>query len=476
MSKSTIMQTKQSKQSKIAWKPHGYQKKAVKFMLKNSCAGLLLDPGLGKTSISLKAGSVLLGEGMIDTIFIIAPLRVCYSVWPKEIAKWKDFEHLEYAILHGKDKEKNFEKEVPIYIINPEGLSWLLSHPRFKKKLTSAMLVVDESSKFKSTSSQRFKLLRPWLTKFRRRYILTGSFVPNGLLDILGQMYIVDTGEALGSYITHYRNNYFYPTGFGGYEWKLQDGAEERIQARIKPSTLRLAAEDYLDLPEMVTNRIEVELPPHAMQAYKEMEDELITSLRKGDVTAATAAVASMKCRQIANGGVYDEFRTAHFIHDEKAKAVADLIDELNGTPALIAYDFEHDLHRLRKVLGKDVPYIGGGVSAKKSDAIEQAWNAGDIPVLLGHPASIAHGLNLQNAGNHVIWHSLTWNFEHYDQFNKRILRQGSKHKQVYVHHIMAKETIDDIMLFTLGRKNNTQKDLYAALNEFYGIKKLPKR
>lgn len=465
MSKSTTILKKPLKQSRIAWKPHDYQKKAIKFMLAQSCAGLFLDPGLGKTSISLAALKVLKNKGMIGKVLIIAPLRVCYSVWPQEIEKWDSFEDFTYAILHGKDKEKNLEKEVDIYLINPEGLQWLLKNNL--KKLGFDVLILDESSKFKDTNTVRFRLLKPTLPHFRRRYILTGSPAPNGLMDLFGQIYVLDCGAALGPYVSHYRNDFFYRTGYGGHEWRIQSGADKRIQERIKPLTLRLAAEDYLELPQMIINRIDIDLPPEARKVYKEMEDELIAMMENDEIVAANAAVASGKCSQIANGGLYDENHKAYEIHRVKAEVVSDIIEELGGTPALVAYEFQHDLERLLDALGKNTPYIGGGVSAKRSAAIEQAWNAGEIPVLLGQPASIAHGLNLQNAGNHVIWHSIPWNYEHYDQFNRRILRQGSKHKKVFVHHIIARDTIDQVKLIALNRKYRVQNDLFDALKEF---------
>lgn len=472
MSKSTIMQTKQLMPSATAWKPHAYQKKAIKFCLMNACAGLFLDPGLGKTSISLAVIKILLKEGLIDCALIVAPLRVCYSVWPKEILKWKDFKDMKISILHGKDKEKNLTKPADIYIINPEGLEWLFSQRSFKKKFYNQALFIDESSKFKNTQSKRFKLLKNVLNYFSRRYILTGSPAPNGLLDLFGQIFIIDQGAALGRFITHYRNQYFYPTGFGGYEWKLQAGAEKRIQDRIRPLTLRLDAEDYLDLPKLIINKVDIELDKASRNIYEEMEKELIAAIKNKEVAAVNAAVASGKCAQIANGGIYDEEGKAHFIHDEKARATADIIDELNGAPALVAYEYDHDLDRLRSVLGKDTPHIGRGVSPKRSAEIELAWNRGDIPVLLGQPASIAHGLNLQQSGNHIIWHSLTWNFEYYDQFNRRIRRQGSKHSKVFVHHLVAVDTVDELKLMALNSKFRTQKDLFDALKVFLGRKK----
>ena len=335
------------------------------------------------------------------------------------------------------------------------------------------MLVIDESSKFKAANTQRFKLLKPMLRGFKRRYILTGTPAPNGMMDLFSQIYILDEGAALGRFITHYRNTYFYPSGFGGYEWKLQEGAEKRIQERVKPLTLRLEAKDYLELPERVENNIWVDMPDAAWDVYKQMEKEMFAALGRGDIVAANAAVASAKCRQIANGGVYDELQVAHHIHSAKAEAVKDLVEELQGTPAFIAYDFHHDLERLLKALGKDTPNISTA-SPKMLERIEAQWNAGEIPVLLGHPASVGHGLNLQGSGNHVIWHSLTWNFEHYDQFNKRVLRQGNKNSHVYVHHIMIENTVDEAILMALRYKDNTQKSLLAGLKEY--MKNLQKR
>lgn len=467
MSKSMITPKKQSKLSIPAWKPHGYQRKVMKRMLENSCLGLFLDPGLGKTSIILAVTKILLKEKLISCNLVIAPLRVCYSVWPKEIEKWNDFKDLTISILHGKDKEKNLERDADIYVINPEGLPWLLSHPLFKKKFKGQMLSIDESSKFKDTSTKRFKLLRTVLHVFSRRYILTGSPAPNGLLDLFGQIFILDLGGSLGRFISHYRNTYFYPSGYGGYDWKLQKGADKSIQDKIRPLTIRLDAEDLLDMPEMIVNHIYIDLPPTARKMYDEMEDELYTSIKNKEVTAVNAAVATGKLSQIANGGVYDEDGKYHFIHNEKAEAVGDLVEELSGNPALIAYEYGHDLDRLLKVLGKDTPWIGGGVTPKRAAVIEAAWNAGEIPALLGQPASIAHGLNLQNAGNHVVHHSIVWNFEYWDQFNRRVRRQGSKHKRVYVHLLIARDTIDEVKLMALNSKYRTQKELFDALNVY---------
>lgn len=444
-------------------------KKAIKFMLERSCAGALLDPGLGKTSITLAVIKVLKAQKIINKTLIIAPLRVCYSVWPEEIKKWDDFKNLTCTILHGKDKAENLKQDVDIYLINPEGLEWLFCHDI--KKLGFDVLVIDESSKFKRTNTQRYKLIKPFLPLFRRRYILTGSPVPNGYLDLFGQIYILDLGYALGRFITNYRNTYFYPSGYGGYDWKLQNGAEEKIQDRIRPLTIRLAAEDYLELPEMVINNVYVDLPEKAMAMYKDMEKELIIFLKDKALTAVNAASASTKCRQIASGGIYMNDGTAFNIHSAKDEAVQDIIEELSGTPVLIAYEFQHDRDRLIKALGKNTPYIGGGVSPKRSSELEKAWNRGELPWLLGHPAAIGHGLNLQSAGNHIIWYSLTWNYELYDQFNRRIRRQGAKFKHVHVHHILARNTLDEVVLATLGGKKKTQDGFLDALKDYLSKK-----
>lgn len=385
-------------------------------------------------------------------------------VWPKEAAMWDDFKHLRVEILHGKDKEKNLHKEADIYLINPEGLEWLFSHNL--KKLGFNNLTIDESTNFKACNTKRFKLLKRNLHIFKRRTILTGTPSPNGLMDLFSQIYILDDGASLGSYITHYRNSYFFPAGFGGYDWKLNPGAEKQIQEKIKPLVMRLEAKDYLELPELIENNIWVELPPDARKHYDKMEEEMLIKLKKGDIVAANAAATSTKCRQIASGGVYDADRNVHQIHMAKADAVKALVDELQGSPVLIAYDFDHDVTRLMAVLGKNTPNLSTA-TPKKAIEIEKAWNNGEIPVLLGHPASVGHGLNLQGSGYHVVWHSLTWNFEHYDQFIKRVLRQGNKHKRVFVHHILAENTVDEAVLTALRYKDTTQKSLLAGLKDY---------
>lgn len=457
------------------WVPHSYQREGIKFMVERAYAALFLDPGLGKTSITLAAILMLKELGLAQRALIVAPLRVCYSVWPKEIQKWNDFNGLKCVILHGAEKDAAAEQDADVYLINPEGLSWLLTSGHLKRILPE-ILVVDESTKFKNTQSQRFKLLKALLHIFKRRYILTGTPAPNGLIDLYGQIYLLDQGNSLGPYISRFRNDFFYQTGYGGYTWAPRPGSMDGIYNKIKPFTLRLDARDHLELPERIDNMIHVELPPDARKAYFQMEQALIAQLRTGEiVTATSAAAAGMKCRQIANGGIYRQLDYTpavnserwEIMHSAKTDALLDLVDELNGSPLLVAYEFEHDKARLLEALGPDTPWIGGGISPRKSADIEARWNAGQIPVLLGQPQSMAHGLNLQGECGHIAWYSLTWDLECYDQFNRRVLRQGSNRKAVIIHHIIASNTIDSAVMKALRRKDGTQGRLLDCLNDY---------
>lgn len=486
-------------QSPVPWTPHAYSKKAVKFLLEHACAALFLDPGLGKTSITLAAIKMLIARKLVGKVLIVAPLRVCYSVWPREVAKWEDFNHLRLEVLHGPDKEDALNRDADIYVINPEGLDWLLQTTKTKttsaktgkvatkievdlrrfKKLGFDTLVIDELTKFKHATSGRFKALKLVHRTFGRRWGLTGSPASNGLLDLFGQCYMLDEGRALGPYITHYKDKYFNPVDKNGFVWAPREGAEAEIYERLSPLALRMAAEDYIDMPLLIENNIKLDMPASARAFYDRLEEDLIAKLDDKTVVAANAAVASGKCRQVANGGIYldPEVTAMGFklvkskrewanLHTEKVDALADLIEELQGEPLLVAYDFGHDLARLQEKLGKDVPYIGGGVSAKRSSELERLWNQGKLPFLLGHPQAMAHGLNLQEVGRHVAWHSMTWDFELYDQFIRRVRRQGNKSKKVFVHHFMMRDTIDEIMLYSLKHKNKGQQALFTGLKE----------
>nr|WP_087475490.1 DEAD/DEAH box helicase [Nitrospira cf. moscoviensis SBR1015] len=474
------------------WKPHKFQKAGVKWLLEHACAALFADPGVGKTSMTLGALKLLIGGGHASKVLIVAPRRVCYEVWPKEIEKWKDFNHLTIEVLHGPDKDEALARDADIYVINPEGLDWLLGCTKVTtasgkrsssvnqkrwKDLGFDTLVVDELSKFKHSQTQRFKTLKQVLGSFRRRWGLTGSPAANGLMDLFGQAYVLDMGNALGQYVTHYRTKYFVPA-WDGFSWTPKEGAEERIYEAMAPLVMRIGSE-HLDLPTLVDQTIEVALPASAVRMYEELEEHLITQMDDGFITAANAAVASSKCRQVASGAVYlDEGvdvgknkkvhrigkRTWADIHDAKLDALEELVDGLQGKPLLVGYDFQHDLAHIQQRFG-DVPYIGGGVTDKRANELVDQWNDGQLPLLLGHPASMGHGLNLQSgACSHVAWFSLTWDFELYDQFIKRVHRQGNKTDRVFVYHLTAAGTIDEAVYWALKSKKKGQNALFEGL------------
>lgn len=470
------------------WEAHAYQLKAVKFLLEHAACALFLDPGLGKTAITLAAIKLLKKKKLLNKVLLIAPLRVCHTVWPNELQKWADFHGLTIEILHGPKKDAALKREADIYAINFEGLEWLLQVEKTKtpqgktkvsldlrrfKALGFDTLVVDELSKFKHTSSLRFKALKLVLPTFGRRWGLTGSPASNGLLDLFGQCYVLDQGRTLGPYISHYRMTYFNPTpdGFG---WVIREGAAEEIYKRIRPLALRMAAEDYLEMPVLIENNIRVDLSADVQAIYDHLEEDLIAKLEQGVVVAANAASASMKCRQVANGGLYLDQEVRALVklpksqrewvnlHTEKVDALADLIEELQGEPLLVAYDFGHDLDRLRTKFPDGL--FACDFSMKQFGELEARWNRGEIALLFGHPQSIGHGLNLQGAGHHVAWHSMTWDYELYDQFIRRVRRQGNKAKRVFVHHLIARGTIDEVMLATLKAKRRGQNALFEGL------------
>jgi hypothetical protein len=422
-----------------------------------AAAGLFLDPGLGKTSICLAALRILKKLKYAEKVLIICPLRPAYVTWPGEIWKWVEFNDFTYSILHGPEKDDRLQEDVDLYIINPEGLKWLLTPGKTLPPFDT--LIIDESTKFKESQSKRFKLLRVILPRFKRRWILTGTPMPNSMMDLFSQIYILDGGSSLGRYITHFRNSFFVKSGWNAWDWKPAPGAFERMVDKIAPLVMQLKAEDYLEMPELNFKNVEVILPDAAMKAYLEVEDVFITRLEEHDVVAANAAAAGVKCRQIANGAVYIGEGFTH-IHDVKLDALEDLLEELNGHPVLLLYEFDHDRQRIMSRFPSCTDIKGGDIAE-----MVDRFNRGDIGVLLGHPASMGHGLNLQGACHHVIWFGITWNFEHYDQAIRRVYRQGQTANMVLVYHIVAKDTLDERVLEVLARKDRSQQDLFSAIS-----------
>lgn len=428
-------------------------------MLSQGAVGLFLDPGLGKTSICLGSLSLLKKAGFFKKALIVAPLRPMYSTWPAEVYKWDDFNDFTYSIVHGPEKGQRLRTDVELYFVNPEGLKWLFAQPNLPDFDT---LIIDESTKFKDTRTQRFRALKAALPKFRRRWLLTGTPVPNGLLDLFGQIYILDRGRSLGQYVTHYKNEYFMQKGFSGWNWVPMPGAFERVVDRISPLILQLSAEEYLNMPELTFHDVEVTLPESALSQYRSVEDDFVAEVNGGLLVAANAAAAGTKCRQIANGAVYYEEGEWTPIHDAKLDALEDLMEELNGHPVLLLYEFRHDRERILARFPDASDLKSGDIAATVD-----SFNRGDIRLLIGHPASMGHGLNLQGSCHHVIWFGITWNLEHYDQAIARVYRQGQRSAIVRVYHLMAKETLDEKVLKVLSKKDKTQQDLLSAISNY---------
>lgn len=451
------------------WTPHAYQRKAMKFLLGQRAAALFLDPGLGKTSIALGAFQTLKRMKLSRGMLVLAPLRVATNVWPGQVAEWAEFKDLRVVVLHGEGK-KAADEEADIFVINYEGLPWLIESGALDRMLRSGRvdtLVVDELSKFKHTNTKRFKALKGWLHRFQRRWGLTGSPAANNLMDLFGEIYVLDRGARLGQYITHFRARYFVPAG--PYDWRLIKGGEAEIYKSIADVALRMAAEDYLALPPQLDNVVSVHLPAAARKMYDAMEDELVASLAGRTLTAPNTASALNKCRQIAGGAIYDEVQVPHTVHEEKMSALMDIVEEAQGKPVLVAYEFRHELERLLRAFPK-TPFIGGGVGAKVADQIVQDWNAGRLPLLFGNPQSMGHGLNLQKGGaSTLVWYTLPWDFELYDQTNRRLRRQGSSAERIIVHHLLAEDTVDRAVFHALRRKEKGQKALFDALKKYAG-------
>lgn len=445
------------------WKPHSYQERAIKLMLSSSHCGLFLDPGLGKTATTLAALSILKSKGLLKRALIVAPLRVAKYTWGDEIEKWVNFESLSYSVIHGAEKNEIRAEGTDIHLINPEGLLWLLPLLAKEKSFPYDVLIIDESSKFKSWSSQRFKKLKPLLGKFSRRIILTGTPATNGMMDLFAQMYIVDQGLSLGKFITQYRNEFFEQKPWDQWGWYIKDGAEESIYARIQHKVMRVNAEDYLSMPEVTIQDIWVELPPAAMKQYLTMENTLRLQIKGGTVNASNAAVASGKCRQIASGFVYDD-GVATELHDAKFEALDDLLEELGDKGVLLLYNFKETEKKL--VEKYKCPVLGGDANEAQRQLLKD-WNAGKIPLLIGHPASMGHGLNMQNGGHHIVWFDPTYDLEHYIQANARLNRQGQKFP-VFIHRLLTRGTIEKAIVARLEKKDETQSNLLDALNEYW--------
>lgn len=453
---------------------HEYQKAAVRHIMGNRQCALFLEMGLGKTVSTLTAIKKLKYEELdILSVLVVAPKRVAESVWDAEIEKWEHLAGLKVVKIDGtaKQRRRALQQSADIYTIGRDNIAWLCAQYG-GSRLPFDMLVIDELSSFKSGKSVRFKALKGVRASFRRIVGLTGTPAPNGLIDLWAQIYILDGGQRLGRYITQYRREFFVPGRTNGeivYDYRLQHDGQERIYQRIGDICLSMQAKDYLKLPGRIDNIIELRMPPEIQKKYDEFERKQVLQLYEAmqagsadtdpaaTITAVNAAALSTKLLQFANGAIYDEDGNVHHVHDLKIDAVKEIVEDAAGKPILIAWTYRHDRDRLMEALSAYKPR-----ELRDGKDIDD-WNAGRIRVLMMHPASGGHGLNLQAGGHIIVWFGQTWSLELEQQFNARLDRQGQK-ETVIIHRLVACDTIDQDVIRSLGKKASGQEELMQAV------------
>jgi len=443
----------------VIYNPHQYQEYATNKILGQEAVGLFLDMGLGKSVITLTAIDQLLFNYFdISKVLVIAPLRVAQKTWSDEIKKWDHLKHLRISKVLGSEKQRlaALQVKADIWIINRENVEWLAD--LYGKDWPFGMVVIDELSSFKSSKAKRFRALRKVRPCIKRIVGLTGTPAPNGLIDLWPQVYLLDQGERLGKTVTGYRSRYFEPGKRNRtviFSWDPKPGAEEAIYSKLEDLCVSMSAEDWLQMPERIDREVKVQIPEAARAKYDQLERDLLLPFAGGDITADTMAILSNKLLQMANGAVYDENGSTREIHQAKLEALDDILEAANGQPVLVFYNYQHDRDRI-------LNHISAARVLDTEEDIEQ-WNQGKIPVMLAHPASAGHGLNLQAGGNIIVWFGLTWSLELYQQANARLYRQGQE-KSVIIHHLVAEETIDEDVMSALAGKDVSQKALLEAV------------
>lgn len=455
---------------------HEYQERGVSHIIDNEYCALFLDCGLGKTVTTLTAIKELLDNCIISNALVIAPKKVTQVTWSDEIKNWKHLQGLTISVIDGTAKQRReaMAAKADIYAVSRDNIVWLVLECG-GVKLPYDMVVIDELSSFKNHASKRFRAMRK-VRKFIPRVVgLTGTPAPNGLIDLFAQMYLIDEGQRLGKTVTAYRDRFFRPGKRNGdivytYELKApQDETEQQISDLISDITISMTAEDYLKMPDKIMLYDYVDLAPKVLALYRDFEREQILELINSDepISAASAAALSNKLQQFANGAIYDAERNVKDLHDEKLDKLEEIVEAANGEPVLIAYSYKHDLERIMQKLKAYKP-----VKLEKPEHIA-GWNSGRIPVLVTHPASAGHGLNLQKGGHNIVWFGNTWSLELYQQFNARLYRQGQG-KPVTIHHIVTRGTIDEKIIKALEGKKQTQDGLMESIKElmeFYSKK-----
>lgn len=441
--------------------PHSYQAYSINKIINNKKYGLFLEMGTGKTVSTLTAIEKLKYDYLeVDKVLVIAPKRVAEDTWAQEIDKWSHLSNLTISLVLGTPKQRTeaLAKDADIYVTNKENTKWICE--KFRKDWPFDMLVIDELSTFKNSDSQRFKILKKQMPLVDRFVGLTGTPAPNNLIDIWSQIYLIDGGERLGKYKTHFKQAYFYPThqvSENVYNWALRNGADDAIYNKISDITVSIKSEDYLEMPERIDNAQEVKLSKKERAVYDQLKADMVIEDEADankDIEALTSATLTQKLLQLSNGAVYTLDGTYKTIHDKKLERLDEIIEEAQGKPILLFYSFKHDKERIleRYDFAEEL----------KGDYMER-WNNGDIKLLIAHPASAGHGINLQYGGSIAVWFGLTWNLEHYEQANARLFRQGQTETTV-IHHIMTENSVDQDVYKGLQNKQLGQNALMQAV------------
>lgn len=449
----------------MQYEPHDYQRYATEYILSHPIAAVLLQMGLGKTIITLTAIVDLLFDFfVIRKVLIIAPLRVAQMTWSDEIKKWDHLGILKYSIVVGTQaqRQKAMAADADIYITNRESVPWLCeNYPEFFTG--DLMIIVDELSSFKNHQAKRFKALMKMRPKVNRIAGLTGTPSGNGLMDLFAEIKLLDMGERLGRFIGRYREAYFKPDKMNGpivYSYKPQAGAEEAIYKKISDIAISMKAIDHLDMPELINTEYEVTLSKDEAKKYEELKTQLVLNMPGGEVTASNAASLSNKLCQMASGAIYNDDGDYYRIHDRKLDALEDIVESMNGAPLLCVYWYKHDLERIKERLAdKGIP-----CEELSSEEAIRRWNAGQVMVGLIQPQSASMGLNLQSGGSNMVWFSLTWSLDLYQQTVARLWRQGQTSGTVVVTHIISKGTIDQRVMKALSQKDSIQTALLDAV------------
>lgn len=445
--------------------PHNYQKMAIDKIIITPKCGLLLDMGLGKTSTALTAIDKLMYEDFeVNKVLIIAPLRVADTTWAAEADKWDHLHRLKISKVLGSQKQRRaaLAKEADIYIINRENVVWLCNELSFLGGWDFDMVVIDELSSFKSPKALRFKSLRKYIPLSSRVVGLTGTPAPNGLIDLWSQIYLLDGGERLGKTLGAYRNRFFNShqiTSNGICRYDPKNGASEKIEELISDICISMKAEDWLEMPERIDNICAVSLDEKEQALYEKFERDSYLEFMQSKIVAFNAASLTNKLLQFSNGAVYTPDKQYIRTNNKKLDRLEEIIDDSNGKSILCFYSYKHDCERIKKKFPK-------AVKLETAEDIEN-WNDGKISLLLAHPASAGHGLNLQAGGNIIVWFGLTWSLELYQQANARLYRQGQEHS-VIIHHIITQGTADEQVLASLQGKKDVQEQLLQALKAKY--------